>query len=126
MASKTSTMGTTLRVLETLVKRWPSAGGKDGRSLAERLTSAYLARMNEGFSKDTESAWTIKKEIQAIEELINDQYRTEFPRKQNTNFSGSIGQRWGFSQLSSEAQSQFNKDGFFARMLKLKRPATES
>lgn len=55
MASKTSTMGTTLRVLETLVKRWPSAGGKDGRSLAERLTSAYLARMNEGFSKDTES-----------------------------------------------------------------------
>ncbi|EGD74477.1 hypothetical protein PTSG_05841 [Salpingoeca rosetta] len=112
----------TAKVLEALVARWPRIAGRDGRSIAEKLTSEYKTRMVKAASG--EDAWAVKRELQAIEDLLEDKFSKEFPRQENTNFSGDLGRKWGYSQLSSDAQSEFNKEGFFARMMKRKRPAS--
>lgn len=114
----------TLKALDTLVARWPSTTGRDGRVIAGKLSTVYRSRIEAAASKGSDGMWHVKKELTAIEDLLNDKYKAEFPRREDTTFSGEIGRRWGFSQLSTDAQEKFNEDGFFARILKRNRPAS--
>lgn len=46
-----------MKTLESLVAQWPRMAGKDGRSLAEKLTTVYKDRFTTKTSSDTVCKW---------------------------------------------------------------------
>ena len=47
------------------------------------------------------------RELRAVELLLDNQFKTQHPRGPTGGFSGSVGDSWGFAQLSSAAQNKF-------------------
>eukprot|EP00055_Hartaetosiga_balthica_P001357 m.138254 g.138254 ORF g.138254 m.138254 type:complete len:122 (-) comp13835_c0_seq1:47-412(-) len=104
--------------LKMAVERWPVLRERSGRDLGEFLQTTYLGKFSKLANSGTsDEVWMAKRQVEAIEDILDNKFKTEFPRKADSTFTGDAGRKH-YTKLSSQSQETYNKDGFIAKMLK--------